>query len=318
MKKGLIKKQISNQYTIIDSGSKEELIASARGKLRYVKLESESSFNRQKTMRTKIEKTIAQISPKVGDIVYYDRLESHTYIEEVLPRKNDLERPDVANIDQVLLIFSAIKPDFSFLLLDKFLIIMHQERLKPVIVISKIDLVPTEILKSIKNDMDYYVKLGYDVYYVNSKEMIGIDVMKDIFRDKITVLAGQTGVGKSTLLNAMIPGLMLKTQEISEALGRGKHTTRHTELYEYEGGYIVDTPGFSKIEFQIFDERELKDYYKDFNELSKGCKFGNNCVHVSEPSCAVKLAYEHEDIISSRYLNYLQFYHEIKHQKEKY
>ena len=135
---------------------------------------------------------------------------------------------------------------------------MHQERLKPVIVISKIDLVPTEILKSIKNDMDYYVKLGYDVYYVNSKEMIGIDVMKDIFRDKITVLAGQTGVGKSTLLNAMIPGLMLKTQEISEALGRGKHTTRHTELYEYEGGYIVDTPGFSKIEFQIFDERTIK------------------------------------------------------------
>lgn len=318
MKKGFIKKQISNQYTIIDLESKHEFIASARGKLRYVKLESESSFNRQKTMKTKIEKTITQISPKVGDYVFYDDYEGHTYIEEVLPRKNDLERPDVANIDQVLLVFSAIKPDFSFLLLDKFLVIMHQHQLNPVIIISKIDLVAKDILKKLQDDMHYYVNLGYDVYYVNSKERIGIDVMKDIFKDKITVLAGQTGVGKSTLLNALMPHLSLKTQEISDALGRGKHTTRHTELYLYEGGYIVDTPGFSKIEFQIFDERDLKGYYEDFQTLSMGCKFGNKCEHISEPGCAVKASYENKLMIASRYENYLQFYQEIKHQKEKY
>ena len=318
LKKGFIKKQISNQYTIIDLESHKEFIASARGKLRYVKLESESSFNRQKTMKTKIEKTIAQISPKVGDHVIYDDLEGHTYIEEVLPRKNDLERPDVANVDQVLLIFSAIRPDFSFLLLDKFLIIMHQQQLTPVIVISKIDLIDPTVLEKLKHDLTYYEKMGYKIYYVNSKERIGIDVMKDIFKDKITVLAGQTGVGKSTLLNAFMPDLGLKTQEISDALGRGKHTTRHTELYEYEGGYIVDTPGFSKIEFQIFDERELKDYYEDFMVLSNNCKFMNKCLHVSEPHCAVKHAYESKTMISSRYENYLVFYDEIKNQKEKY
>lgn len=318
LKKGFIKKQISNQYTIIDHETKEEFIASARGKLRYVKLESESSFNRQKTMKTKIEKTITQISPKVGDNILYADLEGHTYIEEVLPRKNDLERPDVANIDQVLLIFSAIKPEFSFVLLDKFLIIMHQQNLTPVIVISKIDLIEKEKFDWLKKQMDYYIKIGYDVYYVNSKERIGIDVMNDIFKDKITVLAGQTGVGKSTLLNAFIPGLGLKTQEISDALGRGKHTTRHTELYEYKEGYIVDTPGFSKIEFQIFDERELKDYYADFMDLSIGCKFKNKCVHISEPGCAIKGAYENHEMIASRYENYLQFFEEIKHQKEKY
>lgn len=318
MKKGFIKKQISNQYTIIDDITKKELIASARGKLRYMKLESESSFNRQKTMKTKIEKTITQISPKVGDHVFYDDFEGHYYIEEVAPRKNDLERPDVANIDQVLLIFSAIKPDFSFVLLDKFLIIMHQQKLTPVIIISKIDLIDEENLNHLKKEMTYYENMGYQVYYVNSKEKIGIDVLNDIFKDKITVLAGQTGVGKSTLLNAFMPDLKLKTQEISDALGRGKHTTRHTELYLYQGGYIVDTPGFSKIEFQIFDERELKDYYEDFVNLSNHCKFGNKCEHISEPKCKVKEAYESTEMLTSRYENYVQFYNEIKNQKEKY
>lgn len=318
MKKGFIKRLIANQYTLIDSESLEEVIAYARGKLRYMKLDEDNSFYRQLTKKTKKEQKIMQVSPKVGDYVYYDDSEDQVLIMEILPRKNDLVRPDVCNVDQVLLVFSAIKPDFSLFLLDKFLLILNQEKLTPIIVISKIDLIEEENLKQIKEDMKYYESMGYEVYYVNSKQRIGIDVLSHIFKDKITVLAGQTGVGKSTLLNALLPGLGLKTQEISHALGRGKHTTRHTELYMYNEGFIVDTPGFSKIEFLIFHVDEVKDFYPDFVKLSEDCRFTTSCLHLNEPDCKVKEAVEKGEIIKSRYDNYVQFCDEVKNQKEKY
>lgn len=318
MKKGFIKKMISNQYTLIDLESKEEVIAFARGKLRFMKLDEKSSFNKQMTMKMKKDIKIVQVSPKVGDYVTYDDEEDTIVIHEILPRTNDLERPDVANVDQVLLVFSAIRPDFSFNLLDKFLIIMNQENLKPIIIVSKIDLIDENHLVALKNDLEYYVRMGYEVYYVNSKQRIGIDTLTHVFENKITVLAGQTGVGKSTLLNALMPELKLKTQEISEALGRGKHTTRHTELYHIHGGYIVDTPGFSKIEFTIYKPEELKNYYSDFTELQDQCKFTSKCLHLSEPGCQVKKELEAHRLLASRYQNYVQFIDEIKAQKEKY
>lgn len=318
MKKGFIKKMISNQYTLIDLDTKEEVIAFARGKLRFMKLDEKSSFNKQVTMKSKKDVKIMQVSPKVGDYVTYDDMEDTKVIHEILERKNDLERPDVANVDQVLLVFSAIRPDFSFNLLDKFLIIMNQENLKPVLIISKIDLIDSIQLESLKNNLKYYENMGYEVYYVNSKQRIGIDTLTHVFDHKITVLAGQTGVGKSTLLNALMPELKLKTQEISEALGRGKHTTRHTELYYIHGGYIVDTPGFSKIEFTIYKPEELKSFYHDFTELQHQCKFGSKCMHLSEPGCQVKKAFESNEILASRYQNYVSFIEEIKTQKDKY
>lgn len=318
MKKGFIKKLIANQYTVINDITHEEVICQARGKFRYMKVDEDSEFNRQLTKRTKKETKFIQVSPKVGDYVLYDDAEDQVLITEILPRKNELTRPDVANADQVLLVFSAIKPDFSFHLLDKFLIILNQERLEPVIIISKIDLIDEALLSKIKEDLKYYENMGYPIYYVNSKQKIGIDVLADIFKDKITVLAGQTGVGKSTLLNALMPELGLKTQEISRALGRGKHTTRHTELYSYNEGYIVDTPGFSKIEFVIFHSDELKGFYPDFVKYSSSCRFKASCNHMNEPGCAVKKAVEIGEILFSRYENYETFYQEIETQKVKY
>jgi ribosome biogenesis GTPase len=318
LKKGFIKKQISNQYTIIDLDTHEEMIAKARGKLRYQKLDEDSSFNKQTSKKTKIEQKIIQVSPKVGDHVFYEFKDDHVMITDILPRKNDLTRPDVANVDQAILVFSAVNPDFSFHLLDRFLIIMSLENLTPIIVVSKIDLIEPDQLTKLKEDLTYYESIGLDVYYVNSKQKIGFDVLEHVFEHKISVLAGQTGVGKSTLLNGLLPHLGLKTQEISKALGRGKHTTRHTELYLFNKGYIVDTPGFSKIEFSIFHPEDLKPHYADFMKHSELCKFGSNCMHDKEPGCEIKTLVKNHLIPKERYDNYLQFLEEVKNQKERY
>ena len=318
MKTGFITKQISNQYTLKDIDTEEVFIAQARGKFRYMKLDEASAFNKNVTAKTKKEPKTIMISPKVGDYVDYDIDGDHVCITNIKPRKSELERPDVVNVDQVLLVFSCVRPDFSFHLLDKFLVILNQEQLPPVIVVSKIDLVDDQTLHHIKTGMAYYETLGYEIYYVNSKQRIGIDVLTHIFKHKITVLAGQTGVGKSTLLNALMPELGLKTQEISLALGRGKHTTRHTELYPYNEGYIVDTPGFSKIEFKLYYPDELRLLYPDFVKIAELCKFKNKCIHVHEPGCAVKHAVETGDIPQSRYENYCAFIDEIKQQKLKF
>ncbi len=318
MKTGFIIKQISNQYTLKDIDTETILIAQARGKFRYMKLDESSSFNKNVTARTKKEPKTIMVSPKVGDYVNYEIDGDQVWITNIKPRKSELERPDVVNVDQVLLVFSCVRPDFSFYLLDKFLVILNQQHLPPVIVVSKIDLVDDATLKNIQEGMAYYETLGYEVYYVNSKQRIGIDVLAHIFKHKITVLAGQTGVGKSTLLNALMPKLNLKTQEISFALGRGKHTTRHTELYLYNEGYIVDTPGFSKITFNLYYPDQLRLLYPDFIKLSATCRFNHRCIHLHEPGCAVKEAVENGEIPISRYENYCAFIEEIKQQKLKF
>ena len=181
MKKGFIKKQIANQYTVIDDMTHDEVICQARGKFRYMKVDEDSSFNKQLTKKTKLDTKYIQVSPKVGDNVYYDDTSDQVLITEILPRKNDLVRPDVANVDQVLLVFSAVNPDFSFHLLDMFLIIMNQEHLVPIIVVSKIDLVEEGALNEIKKGLAYYESIGYEIYYVNSKQHISIDVLQHVF-----------------------------------------------------------------------------------------------------------------------------------------
>lgn len=318
MRKALIKKQISNQYTLIDLETKEELKAVASGKLRYVRVSEDDSFNVSYGRGTKTEDRRITISPKVGDRVNYITSNETTVIEEVLPRYSDLKRPDVSNVDQVLLLFSATNPEFSFNLLDKFLVVLNKQRLNVVLVVSKIDLLDKVELDKLKDKLKYYEeKVDIKVYYIDALNKIGFYKLKDIFTEKITVLAGQTGVGKSTLLNSLIPDLNIKTQETSKALGRGRHTTRHSELYDYGGGYICDTPGFSRLDMNMYELNELKGLYKDFREYEEDCKF-SSCMHVNEPNCAVKDAVRDNLIPKHRYENYLMFYEEIKAVKNKY
>lgn len=315
MKKGQIVKLIGGLYELLDLETKTTIQAKPSGILRYQKLDESSSFNKSVTKKTKLEVKTIQVSPKVGDIVLYDDSDINHLIRKIEPRKNELSRPDVANVDQVLILNAAINPNFSFNLLDQFLILIEKANIKPIIIVSKIDLIDPKELQVIQKDLTYYQEIGYEVYYVNSKQKIGFDVLEDIFKDKISVLAGQTGAGKSTFLNALMPDLGIKTQEISKALGRGKHTTRHTELYAYAGGMIADTPGFSKLELDLFDASLLKNYFIEFESYSNNCKFGNKCVHIHEPGCAVK---DNLKILKSRYENYIKYYEEIKNKKEVY
>lgn len=311
MSLGRIIKGVGGLYTVLDLETKEYVTVGLRGKLRNIVVDKDSTFNKQLTHKTKLETKTIKISPKVGDFVVYDE----NLIEEIKPRINDLIRPSIANVDQTLLIFAAKKPDFQLNLLDQFLVLMEKENVKATIIITKIDLLTTEELSELKTQLSYYEKIGYKVFFVNSKSREGFEEIIPIFKDKISVLSGQTGAGKSTFINTLIPGFNLQTQEISEALGRGKHTTTATELYAFEGGFIGDTPGFSKLDFTLMEETSLKDYFIDFNQYS--CKY-RGCLHDKEPGCGIKEAAQNGMILKERYDNYLKFLTTIKQTIKKY
>lgn len=311
MSEGRIIKGIGGLYTVLDLDTKKCVTLSLRGKLRNVVVDKDSSFNKQITHKTKLETKTIKISPKVGDyVIYQDNM-----IDEIKPRINDLIRPAIANVDQVLLLFAAKKPDFQFNLLDQFLVLMEQNNVNASIIITKIDLLSEDEYNDLKEKLKYYEKIGYNVFMVDSLLKRGFKGLEDIFKDKISVLSGQTGAGKSTFVNALIPGFNLKTQEISEALGRGKHTTTATELYEFNGGYIGDTPGFSKLDFALIEKEDLKDYFIEFGNYQ--CKY-RGCLHDKEPDCGVKKALENKEILDSRYENYLKFLNDIRQTIKKY
>lgn len=252
------------------------------------------------------------IRPKVGDMVDFNQ-DSIIKVEE---RKNDLYRPLIANVDQVLLINSAKDPNFSFFLLDKFITLIESNKIKPAIIITKIDLMNDSDLKELKSKMTYYEGF-YKVIYFSSITKDNLSQIEELTKGKINVLAGQTGAGKSTLLNTINPELNIKTNEISKALGRGKHTTRTVELIEFGDGFIADTPGFSSLEFKDIDPDNVKYYFIDFFELSHQCKF-NQCTHIHEPGCQVKKELEKGNILQERYDNYKQIYEEVKAIKPMY
>ncbi len=311
MKKGLVVKLIGGLYTVLDSETKERIVCNASGKLRHSKVSKDSSFKKDSLDK---DARIIKMSPKVGDYVTYQ--EEGRYILDVMPRNNSLRRPDVANVDQVLLIFAATNPKLSFNLLDHFIVLIEKEEIDLKIIITKFDLLDDQSQIELKENMKYYEKIGYNVYYTSMHDKMGFDEIKPIFKDKISVLAGQTGAGKSTFLNCLDESFNLQTQEISKALGRGKHTTRHSELLDFNDGLIADTPGFSSLDFFNFEVSDLNECFIDFKELSNGCRF-KGCSHINEPNCNVK-NHLGETMINSRYENYVKFYNEIKQQKKVY
>jgi ribosome biogenesis GTPase len=239
-----------------------------------------------------------------------------TTIISINERINELERPNIANVDQAIIITSAVEPDISYVLLDKLLAHIIHKNIKPIIVVTKTDIALDSELKSIKNELSYYGQF-LDVYYTSSKQPDSYNTIREIFKDKITVLSGQSGAGKSSFLNTLNPNLNLNTNDISKALGRGKHTTRHTELFFVNEGWIADTPGFSKLSFDTFSKEQLESTYFDFNEQKVHCHF-KNCIHVNEPKCGVKQALGTSIPYDNRYKRYIQFIHEINSQKRKY
>jgi len=251
-------------------------------------------------------------SPVVGDRVLFDE----KFITDILPRKNLLNRPPLANIDQAIIINSCVEPDFSFNLLDRFLLLIEHEDITPIIVLTKTDLMEQTKLEELKTKMNYYEKY-YQVIYTSTVTLEGTNKFKELFKDKISIFAGQTGAGKSSLLNVLNPSLALKTDKISKALGRGKHTTRHSEMYELFGGLVADTPGFSKLDFFDIKLENVPDCFVDFFELSSGCKY-RGCKHLNEPNCNVKAELEKGNILKERYRNYQLIMEEIQNTKPLY
>ena len=257
-------------------------------------------------------------SPLVGDIVDFTKEgESDGYVMKIHPRKNELVRPPIANIDQAILVFSVKEPAFNTILLDRFLVVLESFQIKPIICLTKMDLLTDEGLAAIQPYIEDYKNIGYEVITTYKDDTALLDRIQPMLEGKMTVLAGQSGVGKSTLLNTLIPALNLKTGIISQSLGRGKHTTRHVELIEVCGGLLADTPGFSSFDFDTIEKEELTACFPEFLRISEGCKF-RGCLHIKEPKCAVKSALETGEIKDYRYEHYEQFLQEIIDRKPRY
>lgn len=259
------------------------------------------------------------ISPVVGDDVdIQDQGDGTGYILAVEERTNHLVRPPIANIDQAFLLFSVKEPAFSFHLLDRFLILIESKQVHPIIVLTKMDLLEEKEREKISEAASLYRSIGYQVIETSTEEKQGIELIRSAFKDKTSVFAGQTGVGKSSLLNAVAPELELATGKISKSLGRGKHTTRHVTLINLADGLVADTPGFSSLEFpEELEVEEMRWCFPEFVERHDDCKF-RGCAHVNEPGCAVKEAVEVGEIASTRYENYVTFMEELNDRQRRY
>jgi ribosome biogenesis GTPase len=265
------------------------------------------------------------ISPLVGDQVMYELTENgEGTVTEILPRSSELIRPPIANVQVAVLVFSVTEPALNVQLLDKFLVHVEHSGLDAVLCFTKYDLLDEVTDKGLKEVAKIhrisklYEQIGYQVIRTSAKRKEGIEELLVRLKNAISVFSGQSGVGKSSLLNAMIGGLVLETNAISKKLGRGKHTTRHVELLPLDaGGFVADTPGFSQLDFMEIEAEELSNCFIEFAALAEGCRF-RGCMHQHEPGCKVREASEQGGIALSRFDNYLTFLQEIKDRKKRY
>lgn len=288
MEKARIIKIVSNRYEVLNA-QHERILCVAMGKLRKAQ------------------------APVVGDMVEIEQFESQCGIQKILPRKNELIRPSIANVDQAIIVMSAKDPDFSTTLIDRLIFLVVYAHIRPILCITKLDLIDKN--DAIYQDIQDYIDSGYEVY--QSGKGYASDELIAAMKDKISVLSGQSGAGKSSLLNRIDPEFHLQTQEISKALGRGKHTTRHCELHEIAGGWVADTPGFSSMDFNHMEILELASCIPDFKEHLGACRF-SDCIHVNEPDCVIREMVEQGTISRKRYAHYLEVVSMIKARRVKY
>ncbi len=294
MNKGLVIRLIAGEYKVYDLDSKLVFNAKPRGVMR-----------------------IKSSAPKVGDYVTYTLLDNENgIIEDIMTRRNDLIRPYICNIDQAFVIFSVKEPELNLNLLDKFLVTLEYNNITPIIVFNKWDLLNDTEIKEISVIIDYYQRIGYKTVITSCSDNL-LNDLKELLKDKISVFTGQSGVGKSSLLNLIDPTLSIQTNEISLALGRGKHTTRHVELINIESGWVADTPGFGTIDFEGMEKIDLAQNYIEFFKNSQDCKY-NGCLHINEPSCKVKELVESNQILKSRYENYITFINDLGKDKKEH
>lgn len=257
-----------------------------------------------------------KMKPLVGDDVEIDIISEEKKtgnVAAILPRKNALIRPAVANVDQALLIFAAASPNPNFNLLDRFLVMMGRQDVPVILCFNKCDLITEEQQQEIAS---IYEASGCKILFVSAKKELGLKELQEILEGKTTTVAGPSGVGKSSLINLLAPEACMETGEISKKIERGRHTTRHAELIQLKGdGYIMDTPGFSSLYLPEMEKEELQDCYPEFAAFEPYCRF-QGCSHINEPDCGVKEALSEGKIHPVRYENYCQLYGELKDRKK--
>ncbi|MFO7818707.1 MAG: ribosome small subunit-dependent GTPase A [Halanaerobacter sp.] len=287
MKEGRVVRTYGGYFFVYDFASAEVYQSKIRGRLK--------------------EKDIEVI---VGDKVEFQELDDGTgMIEDRLERKNRLFRPLIANVDQVIVTVAIKEPDLHFKLLDKLLVLAQAAELDIVLCINKVDL---SGLTAAKERVDFYDKIGYRVIYTSAEEKKGLEDLKEALKNKISVFAGPSGAGKSSLLNALQPNLELQTDDLSDKIKRGKHTTRYVKLLELDhGGWVADTPGFSRLDITFIKPRNLQHFFIEFRDYLNDCKF-NSCTHSHEPECRVKEAVATGEINEERYQSYLKLLEELE------
>lgn len=292
----------------------------AKGQIRQSLSGYYDIFSEGKTYRTRARGNFRKKgqTPLVGDYVEFKAdNENEGYVLKILERKNQLVRPPVANVDCAIVVTACIEPDFSSNLLDRQLVMLSENEIVPILYFSKADLMDETTKERMLPVFDYYSKYYRTV--VSEKNMADEELVSALLEEagNVLVVMGQTGAGKSALLNRLDPKLKLETGEISKALSRGRHTTRKVSLMDVKGHLIADTPGFSSFELREIEKERLSSLFEDFNEYSPQCRF-RGCLHLNEPDCAVKAAVLEGKILESRYENYKLFQKMIQEQKPRY